>query len=103
METKVEKYFTKKRIYALLTIFAIIANLFSPYSVLAAEPAEEEPYFTLVLDPVQDINVVTDEDDWTDATWTYYFDYNYGQVDTPEECKTHVITMKLIINGGYKC
>lgn len=34
METRVKRGIIKKKIYALLTVIIIIANLFSPYSIL---------------------------------------------------------------------
>lgn len=104
MDKEVRNYMTKKRICALLTVLVLLINMFSPYSVLinksyAASPTDGEPYFTIKLHQIDDINTV-DEDDWSEDTWDYYWDYNYAIVDTPEESTNHFVTIDLIINGG---
>ena len=73
------KFFTKTKICALMLLVAIITNMFSPYSVLlqesqAATPAAGEPYYELSIRPIDDVNTV-DEDNWTDETYYYYYDF----------------------------
>lgn len=104
MEKSVKNYTFKKRICALLTVLVLFLNMFSPYGVLmnksyAGSPADDEPYFVMKIHSIDDINTV-DEDDWSDDTWEYYWDYSYSKVDTPEESTNHFITMDLIIRGG---
>ena len=104
MEKSVKNYTFKKRICALLTVLVLFLNMFSPYGVLmnksyAGSPADDEPYFVMKIHSIDDINTV-DEDDWSDDTWEYYWDYSYSKVDTPEESTNHFITMDLIIKGG---
>ena len=106
MEIERKRYFTRKRFFALLTILVMIVNIFSPYSVLintsyAADLQAGEAYFTLKLHEVEDITDPNlSEEDWSEDTMNYYFEYAYGKVDTIEESTTHIVTMDLIIKGS---
>ena len=55
----------------------MIANMFSPYGVLmhtsyAATIAAGEPYYEL---SIREIVNSDNEDEWTDETYYYYYDY----------------------------
>ena len=98
------KFFTKTKICALMLLVAIITNMFSPYSVLlqesqAATPAAGEPYYELSIRPIDDVNTV-DEDNWTDETYYYYYDYYQGKVDTTDNYSgTRVVFIDLKVKG----
>lgn len=94
--------FFKRKLWALLTIFVIIANMFSPWgpfiSEVLAAIGENEPYFLMELEQP---GAIDDEDNWSDNDWEwYYFEYNDGAVDTPEECTKHFVTVNLKVIGG---
>ena len=99
------KFFTKTKICALMLLVAIITNMFSPYSVLlqesqAATPAAGEPYYELSIRPIDDVNTV-DEDNWTDETYYYYYDYYQGTVDTTDNYSgTRVVFIDLKVKGS---
>jgi len=99
------KFFTKTKICALMLLVAIITNMFSPYSVLlqesqAATPAAGEPYYELAIRPIDDISKV-DEDNWTDETYYYYYDYYQGTVDTTDNYSgTRVVFIDLKVKGS---
>ena len=99
------KFFTKTKICALMLLVAIITNMFSPYSVLlqesqAATPADGEPYYELSIRPIDDVNTV-DEDNWTDETYYYYYDYYQGTVDTTDNYSgTRVVFIDLKVKGS---
>ena len=99
------KFFTKTKICALMLLVAIITNMFSPYSVLlqesqAATPAAGEPYYELAIRPIDDVNTV-DEDNWTDETYYYYYDYYQGTVDTTDNYSgTRVVFIDLKVKGS---
>ena len=99
------KFFTKTKICALMLLVAIITNMFSPYSVLlqesqAATPAAGEPYYELSIRPIDDVNTV-DEDNWTDETYYYYYDYYQGIVDTTDNYSgTRVVFIDLKVKGS---
>ena len=104
MNTETKKYCIKKKIFAITILIVFLMDMMSPYSVLfkkvmAATPSDGEPYYTMKIHKIDDINSV-DEDDWTDDTYQYYWDYSQGTVDTPEEGTNHLITIDLIISGG---
>lgn len=97
-----ETSFFKKRLCAILTIFVIMANMLSPYGIFASEVlaaiGENEPYFILQLEQPGDIN---DENSWSDNDWEwYYWEYNDGSVDTPQECTSHFVTVNVLLAGG---
>ena len=99
------KFFTNTKICALMLLVAIITNMFSPYSVLlqesqAATPAAGEPYYELSIRPIDDVNTV-DEDNWTDETYYYYYDYYQGTVDTTDNYSgTRVVFIDLKVKGS---
>ena len=98
------KFFTKTKICALMLLVAIITNMFSPYSVLLLEsqavtPAAGEPYYELSIRPIDDVNTV-DEDNWTDETYYYYYDYYQGTFDTTDNYSgTRVVFIDLKVKG----
>ena len=98
------KFFTKTKICALMLLVAIITNMFSPYSVLlqesqAATPAAGEPYYELSIRPIDDVNTV-DEDNWTDETYYYYYDYYREAVDTTDDYSgTRIVFIDLKVKG----
>ena len=85
MGSQISEKFTKNRICALLTLLIMIANLFSPYSVLvnntyATVPPSGEPYFKLRMATIDSSG---DYSSWSDDTLYYYYDYD-EKTDTPE-------------------
>lgn len=112
MERVTKAKMRKIKLIALFTIFVIIANMFSPYGILVGEVLaasasgipEGKPYLVFQMDPIDDITTVP-EDDWSDATWEYYYDYwKYDTakypVDTPEESRSRVVTIRAIVTNG---
>ena len=103
MRGKTTTKFRRKRICALLTLLIMIANMFSPYSVLmktveAAEPGPGEPYFKLSM-PVIDTSP-ENPDDWDEATTYYYYDYDPDS-ETPETYEgQRIVLMTLTVHGN---
>lgn len=97
-----ETGFFKKRLCAILTILVIMANILSPYGIFASEVfaaiGADEPYFILQVEQPGDPN---DENSWSDNDWEwYYWEYNEGDVATPDECTSHFVTVNVLLAGG---
>ncbi|MDE5830579.1 MAG: bacterial Ig-like domain-containing protein [Clostridia bacterium] len=104
-----ERKVTKKKLTALLTVFVIIANLFAPYSVLAARDPGE-PYIKATLHSIMDLE---GDDEWWEDTYTlnYYYDYfngstisgaPYPDIDDYKESKVHLVTIDFTLENLQK-
>lgn len=99
METK--KRIIDRKLIALLTMFMILIDMFSPLGVIFAEttpPVDGKPYITVKLHSIQDSN--TDLDNMDDDTANYYFEYANGYVDNVDESTKHMVTIDLIMSGN---
>lgn len=109
-----ERKVTKKKLTALLTVFVIIANLFAPYSVLAADRLNDLPYIEASLQQVQEVDPTVQNPrptDWNQATKNYYYDYinrkkdsgaPYPWITTVGDSKVHLITVDFTIKNVAK-
>ena len=101
--TNLKRFFTRKRIIALIISLIILIESFSPYGILlsevhAASPIKEnKPYFEIDIHP---IDTSKDYDHWDNDTTYYYYDFD-PDTDTIETYSgTRIVTMDIIIKNG---
>ena len=101
--TNLKRFFTRKRIIALIISLIILIESFSPYGILlsevhAASPIKEnKPYFEIDIHP---IDTSKDFKHWDNDTTYYYYDFD-PDTDTIETYSgTRIVTMDIIIKNG---